>query len=223
MSIDLSSDAPAPSTRSPITRDQQREATRKAVLACALEVFSETGFEGATTREIASRAGVNHAMIQYYFENKEQLWRAAVQFLFKRMGDEISFSEDRIAAEFNGDTRAWAEACVREYVSYCARHPDHARLMIQASIRGGDRLAWLAKRYIRRSRVNGEAFFRRAIADGVFPDTNVAALMYSVVGASQIFFALAPEVKAVWGIDPRSEDMVEAHARTLVALLFREP
>lgn len=205
----------------PNARERQREETRRAILASALEVFAEKGFEGAAMREIAARAGVNHAMLAYYFATKDGLWRAAADFLFKRFGEEVSFAARRIEAEFGGDTRAWAEGCIRDYVRYCARHPEHARLLIQETVREGDRLTWLSERYGRLHRRGAEVFVQRLIAAGIIPAVEVAPLIYIVVGAAQQFHALAPEVRAVWDVDPGDEAMVEAHARTLTTLLFR--
>ena len=51
-------------------------------LEAALEVFSERGFDGATTRDIAARAATNLGLITYYFDSKEKLWRAAVDRVF---------------------------------------------------------------------------------------------------------------------------------------------
>lgn len=48
--------------------------TEKFILQCAEELFLERGFEGTKTTEIAKRAGVNHAMIHYYFRTKQHLF-----------------------------------------------------------------------------------------------------------------------------------------------------
>ena len=44
------------------------------ILNVAEKVFSEYGFDGASTRMISSRAGVNLAMLNYYFGSKEGLF-----------------------------------------------------------------------------------------------------------------------------------------------------
>ena len=54
------------------------EATAERILHCAQEVFHERGFDGATTREIADRAGVNLALIKRYFGSKLGLFERAV-------------------------------------------------------------------------------------------------------------------------------------------------
>lgn len=57
------------------------EQTRRQLLAAATELFGEYGLEGATTRDIAQRAGQNIAAITYYFSSKEGLYLAVAQSL----------------------------------------------------------------------------------------------------------------------------------------------
>jgi AcrR family transcriptional regulator len=55
--------------------------TRLKIIEAAIESFGEHGFEGASTRDIAARAGVNAPALQYYFENKEGVYRACAEHL----------------------------------------------------------------------------------------------------------------------------------------------
>ena len=57
-------------------QDTQQSARQKLVLA-ALATFAEKGYEGASTREIAEKAGANISSIRYYFGDKAGLYRAA--------------------------------------------------------------------------------------------------------------------------------------------------
>jgi AcrR family transcriptional regulator len=52
--------------------------TRTALLKAAREVFSESGYEGATVRAIAARAGVDAAMVNHWFGGKDSLFAQAV-------------------------------------------------------------------------------------------------------------------------------------------------
>ena len=54
------------------------DASRAALLRAAKEVFDELGYEGATTREIGERAGVDAALIARYFDSKEGLFLASI-------------------------------------------------------------------------------------------------------------------------------------------------
>lgn len=55
--------------------------TRRKLITAAIALFSQNGFDGASTREIAARAGVNTPALQYYFESKEGLYRACAESL----------------------------------------------------------------------------------------------------------------------------------------------
>ncbi|CAO3423387.1 TetR/AcrR family transcriptional regulator [Azospirillum doebereinerae] len=60
-------------------RKRDREATKSGLLDAAKMVFAERGFDAATTREIAGRAGVNEQLIQRYFSGKSGLLLAVVE------------------------------------------------------------------------------------------------------------------------------------------------
>jgi AcrR family transcriptional regulator len=55
--------------------------TRQRIIDAALRLFGEHGFDGASTRDIATAAGVNAPALQYYFENKEGLYQACAEYI----------------------------------------------------------------------------------------------------------------------------------------------
>ena len=55
------------------------EETRARIIRAALALFGERGFDGVSTRDIASQAGVPAPSLQYYFENKEGLYTACIE------------------------------------------------------------------------------------------------------------------------------------------------
>jgi TetR/AcrR family transcriptional regulator, regulator of cefoperazone and chloramphenicol sensitivity len=72
--------------------------TRQRLIAAAFEVFAERGYAGASTRHLAERAGVNLPAIQYYFGNKEGLYRAAVGTIVERIEEQMGEVADRVEA-----------------------------------------------------------------------------------------------------------------------------
>ncbi|MGE0761732.1 MAG: TetR/AcrR family transcriptional regulator [Bdellovibrionales bacterium] len=52
--------------------------SKQALLDASLEVFAEKGLEGSTVKDIADAAGVNVALISYYFGSKDGLYKAAL-------------------------------------------------------------------------------------------------------------------------------------------------
>ena len=53
---------------------------REHILTVSEELFSEKGFDGTSVRDIAQKAGVNLAMISYYFGSKEKLLASLVEY-----------------------------------------------------------------------------------------------------------------------------------------------
>jgi AcrR family transcriptional regulator len=52
--------------------------------------FAAHGFEGASTRAIATAAGTHQPQINYHFDSKDELWKAAVDHLFDRLDQAVS-------------------------------------------------------------------------------------------------------------------------------------
>ncbi|MBO9688703.1 MAG: CerR family C-terminal domain-containing protein [Mitsuaria chitosanitabida] len=76
------SDRPARSPRHRAEASYARgEETRRRIIEVAMRLFAERGFEGASTREIAKAAGVNAPALQYYFDNKEGVYRACAEYI----------------------------------------------------------------------------------------------------------------------------------------------
>lgn len=73
--------------------------TREAILEAARSTFAEAGYDRATVRAIAARAGVDPALVHHYFGTKEGLFAAAVH-LPVSPGDALAevFAGDRAGA-----------------------------------------------------------------------------------------------------------------------------
>lgn len=198
-------------------RKLQRERTRARLLDVALTTFAANGFEGTTIRDVASAANVNHGMIKYYFKNKDQLWRAAVTFLFDRMEQELGgeHPEDR-----DVDPLTLTKNMIRRYVRYCARHPEHARIMVQESIRDNDRLRWAARTFIKPQHAKVHTRNSQPDLQGIWPDINQHSLTYIFIAAAQMPFVLAPELRHLYGIDMMNDHQIEAHADALIELFL---
>ena len=215
---------PRPATRRPRRPATGREeATRERILAAALEVFAERGFDGARTREIADRAGANLGLLAYYFEGKEPLWREAVSRAFEELQQELgSLAAPRAGAE-PASERQRLESLLRGFVRFVARRPAFMRLMNDEGKRDGTRMRWLADRYVKPMTAAFRQAAERAQGEGVIPDLPAASLHYIALGAAGLLFSQAPECAYVMGVDPASEGFAEAHADAVVRMLLGPP
>lgn len=63
------------------------EQTRTALVHAALSLFGAKGFDGTSTREIATRANANIGSIAYHFGGKDGLRTAVADYIVKTIGD----------------------------------------------------------------------------------------------------------------------------------------
>ena len=201
-----------------VTAQSTAPDTRQRILQAALEAFSERGFDGATTRDIASRAGVNLGLIKYYFDCKLKLWRAAVDSAFETLGRALKGDLDDAPVL---DRREHTATLIRRYVRFVAAHPEFVRLMHEEGKRGGPRMRWLVDRHVRPMYESLTAVFGDAQQQGLLPP-GIAPIHwhYILAGSVGLIFHQAEECKRLTGLDPADEAMVEAHANAVVHLLL---
>lgn len=84
-----------------------------------MKLFGAKGFEGASTRDIAAAAGVNAPALQYYFDSKEGVFKACLEFIADRAWE--SLSEDVIKAERLISQGADDELLIEAYCDLQAR------------------------------------------------------------------------------------------------------
>lgn len=205
----------------PARKQQQRSIrTRQKLLDAALEAFSENGFKGTSTRDIADRAGVHHPLITYHFKNKEELWRAAADRVFSEFSAALMTA--RRAAESKSPRERMA-AMIRAYVRYAAGTPALHKLMLQESSRSSARLDWLIDMHLK-------PVFEAVVKEikplqdaGIAPAGDPALLFNLIRVASGGTLALALEIKDTSGINFDEEENVEALADMIVQVFLPGP
>ncbi|MBN8837778.1 MAG: TetR/AcrR family transcriptional regulator [Sphingobacteriia bacterium] len=100
---------------------------KQHIINTAIALFAEKGFEGTSVRDLATRADVNLAMINYYFGSKEGLFQQLVE-------DKISFMRERIA-ELNDDKQLTelekVDIIIESYVERFLDQPEFHRVLQQ--------------------------------------------------------------------------------------------
>ena len=199
------------------TATRQRRAgsddLRDRLLEAALAEFAEHGFEGASTRAIASRAGAHQPQINYHFESKEALWRAAIE-------DLMAAFDEAFTGSATDDPRETFAETIRRLVRFAATRPELHRIMIQEGTHDTERLRWIADTYIARRHDLLVEMWERAVAEGGTAPVSPTLIHYLVLGAATLLFANAPEARIILGVDPTDPALVDEHADTLVALLL---
>lgn len=114
------------------SRERDPEARKERILAAGGVVFSKGGFEAGSVREISRRARVNVASINYYFGNKEGLYREVLLAAHRQ----VLQQERPVTLEDAGDAADAADA-LGDWIAFCLRfvllkrpsHPVLGKLM----------------------------------------------------------------------------------------------
>jgi AcrR family transcriptional regulator len=203
-------------THARVTRPSA-DATRDRIVAAAADLFSERSFDGATTREIAARAGVTQPLLTYHFHSKEELWRAAVDSLFGLLTQTMA---ERDSGLRGVDEITSAKLLVREFITFSARNPQLHRIIMQESKADSPRMDYLVDRHVRPIYQRTIEIFESLANVGAVPHVPAAHLYYVLTGAGPTMFVLAPECRRLSGLDPAEDDVIEAHADAVCQLLF---
>lgn len=127
----------APSTSTP---EEER------LLASALATFAARGYDGASLKQIAAAAHVTAAMVNYYFDSKEKLFRRVVDDCFAKL---TALVEQRTSAALPFMARI--TGFVVAHAELAASSPEAAELIVRTAFRpsdAGDSLTpELARRY----------------------------------------------------------------------------
>jgi AcrR family transcriptional regulator len=110
----------------------QPEESRAAILQAAAREFAEYGIAGARTDAIARAAQVNKALLYYYFKDKETLYGAVLDQVFKGLRKAV-FG----ALEGDAPPREKILAYVGAYFDFIAANPLYPKLVQREMMRAG--------------------------------------------------------------------------------------
>jgi TetR/AcrR family transcriptional regulator len=194
---------------------------RQDLLESALVEFGAKGFEGASTRAIASRVQAHQPQINYHFESKTALWTAAVNYLFGLLGEALSDVLPTKLTEVDAPQLAAAFAdAIRRLVRFAAEHPELNQIMVHEGTAASDRLTWMTETHVK------PVFDAIRPAWQILRDAGFAApidneiVYYVLLGAASLPYVNAPEVRLLTGRDPNNPNWIRAHAIGLVAILL---
>ena len=208
------SDQAAASKARPARKQQQRSiVTQQKLLDAAVQAFSESGFKGTSTRDIADRAGVHHPLITYHFKNKDQLWRAAADRIFREFNVALVKA---MASVPESMPRARAETFIRTYVRYAHNQPALHKFILQESSHPSRRLDWLVRHHLKPLFEIVVKSLRELQALGIAPPGDPAILFNMIRVSAGGLLALSEEIKGTSNIDFDADGSLDALADMIV-------
>ncbi|RYL90932.1 TetR/AcrR family transcriptional regulator [Sporolactobacillus sp. THM19-2] len=135
------------------------ESKEKAILMAAVHEFAVKGFDQASTNQMARSAGVSKGLIFHYFESKEKLFEASVDYALKFTLKELDYENWHLTKHVIADIKQICEAEFRFYKTY----PDIYRFILSALIRPPKTLSVKMKKLFRELMDTTPAFVEQTI------------------------------------------------------------
>ena len=182
------------------------EQSRAAILKAAVREFAREGVAGARTDAIARSAGVNKALLYYYFKDKEALYQAVLDEVFSGVRAAI---EKALAQNLRPRERL--AAYVGAHFDYIASNPLYPRIVHAEFLRAGkdpSRMQRVAKQYFQPIFVNLAALLKEGEESGDFRPVNPVQFIPSMISVIVFYFITAPILKVMTGTDPGSAEVL---------------
>jgi len=179
--------------------------TRAAILDAAERVFAEAGLGGARTDAIAARAGVNKALLYYYFRSKDALYYAILEEHLKQFRHRIL----GVLCE-EGSPRAKVLSYVSAHFDFIAGHPYFPRLLQRLAMSGGKFVDRLARECFAPVYRKLAAVIEEGIRNGEFRELSSFHTALSLVALVAFYFSAAPLVEAVTHVHPYEKAQLAA-------------
>jgi TetR/AcrR family transcriptional regulator len=196
---------------------ERRVDSRDKILEAAVEEFIQHGFSGARVDRIAQRAGINKAMIYYYFSSKEKLYQAVIDEHINRLGAEVQMRIEEAA-----DLEESLLAICRVYMKLMTQNARYLPILLREFASGGGRLSSSLQRMT--SERGLPALFLRKLEEGQragrFRDCDSRQALISFIGMNLFYLLFAPMANTIWGIEDENA-FREQRPREVVELFMR--
>ncbi|NOX36884.1 MAG: TetR/AcrR family transcriptional regulator [Calditrichaeota bacterium] len=193
----------------------------KRILSAARQVFLEKGRDGARMQEIANRAGINKALLHYYFRNKEKLYATVLREEIRSFiqGFTRSIPEENTFREF-------LNQFVHHYLQHIARKPEVIRFLLWELESGGERVGTLFREELQQTAVSGKFFLlariEQAIQQGEIRSVDPLQLVLSLIGMCLYPFLARPILSMVFpSLNPTSPDFLERRKQAILELIWK--
>lgn len=183
------------------TQNERADLTRARILDAAIREFSEKGLAGARTEQIAEAAGVNKALLYYYFRGKEDLYAAALDSVVEavRASSFAVLDADATPGE------RFLQLVLNHFDRMYSNLPFQS-LMQQEMIRmhrgEENALAPLAEKLMKPLWLRVQTLVEEGIASGEFIEVDWMHLLFAGLGANVFYFLSAPMTRLAMGFDP---------------------
>lgn len=151
------------------------------ILRVAVGLFSQRGFGGTTTKEIAQAAGVSEAMVFRHYANKQELYSAILDHK-ACSGDTMNPEEMVAEALQEKDDRAVFERLALGALKHHELDPEFQRLLLHAALEGHELAEMFFEKFVRRVYALLGSYIAGRQRDGAMQKIDPAIVVRAFIG-----------------------------------------
>lgn len=191
-----------------MAKEKDQINTEKRILEAARRVFTTKGYAAARMDDIAKEAGINRALLHYYYRNKDRMFEIIFEEGFKNafIGlNNVLLSKQELKPKIN--------AIVEIYFDTISKHPDLPLFVISELATNPDRLAQILARTEIATLEVMAAFknqVRKEVRKGTIKNIDGTQLLINVLALVIYPFIARPILKMVMQMDDASFDKMMA-------------
>src|SRR5437762_5185831 len=157
------------------------ENRRLQILRVAMRLFSQRGFRGTTTKEIALAAGVSEAMVFRHFATKEELYSAILDHkaCVHETMDPLQVVADAVAAK---DDRAVFEGLALDALNQHDCDPEFHRLLLHSALEEHELAQMFWEKCVKRVSRTLRTYIRERQRDGAIVEGEPLVIVRAFVG-----------------------------------------
>jgi TetR/AcrR family transcriptional regulator len=213
-------------TRQGRQSDETAERTKEVIIKAAVSEFAEHGFEGASLRDIATRAGTTHGLIRHHFGSKDEVFKACVDYavaVYEREEASIIQGVQSIPTNL-ANPELLIEAhkkIIRNFAHVSAKNPLFMRILMHEGSQPTERLEYIFKK-IASLNEQHQTFFDRLSATGTLKQfDNNNCFLFVLMNLGLVFGLTAVSSQYVGG-NILSDEQIDAHVDRMIATLYPE-
>jgi AcrR family transcriptional regulator len=158
------------------------EERKRQIVQVAMALFSERGFRGTTTKEIAHAAGISEAMVFRHFATKEELYAAILDHKACSSEGKFDFCEIMADAISRKDDRAIFEGLAFSALQYHEEDPDFQRLLLHSALEKHQLSKMFFAEFVLKVYEFLCSYIRERQTDGAFIEMDPAIVVRAFIG-----------------------------------------
>lgn len=174
---------------------------RERLLAAALDLFADCGYDGVAVDQIVDAAGVNKRMVYHYFGSKEGIYSAVLEQAYEgvRASEEKFFVQHRSHAT----PRKAMRELVALYFEFLRSHPEFVRLLLWENLQRGAHLGHAGPAVTKSPMLARlQDLLDAGVADGSFRHSlDARQVLVSLIGLCLVYYSNRHTLARTVGLD----------------------